>query len=75
MIEDEIFASALDTMGIKRTKDMYIAAEHPHTCTMCGEDYDPQAVGYKLKREYVDNLNTPYLWICNECYEELPNES
>ena len=73
-IEDKIFASALGAKGIKRTKDMYTKGLYPHTCRMCGENSrDTQS--YILKSEYVTDFNTPYLFICEECYEELGDEN
>lgn len=67
--EDEIFASALEAKGIKRTQEMYEPSEYPHCCTMCG-DYPS---GYKLKPQHVENLGleTPYIFICKECLKEL----
>lgn len=70
-LEDLIFASALEASGIKRTKDMYTKAKGLHYCTMCKELTQPT---YKLKEEYVTlGDETPYLFICFDCYEELPN--
>lgn len=74
-IEDEIFASALETSGIKRTKAMYERALFPHWCTMCYDKDTVNYYGYRLKPEFVSyGEDTPYLFICDECYEELPNE-
>lgn len=70
--EDEMFEKVLEVMKIKRTKAMYHRATLPHKCTLCLEDN--QEVGYALNREYVETLNTPYLYICKECYEELKDE-
>lgn len=73
MIEDEIFAKALDVMGIKRTKDMYEKAKYPHICSMCAGDSNE--VGYKLKSKYVHDSGIPYLFICQECWESLPSDT
>jgi hypothetical protein len=68
-IEDEIFASALEAQGIKRTQDMYEPSTYPHRCGMCGE-YPSH---YKLKPQYVEEIGdeTPYIYICEECLNEL----
>ena len=71
MIEDEIF----DSMS-KMKKSYYKVATHPHQCSMCGEEANPEKVRYMLKNEYVDELDPltiPYLFICEECYKELPD--
>lgn len=69
MIEDEIFAHALEVKGIKRTKSMYEPARHKHKCTLCADETNE--VGYRLKAEFVEGTDTPYLFICNECFESL----
>lgn len=68
-IEDEMFASALEAQGLHRTQDMYEPSEYTHHCSMCGEPHSE----YKLKVPYVENLGleTPYIFICSECYKEL----
>lgn len=83
-IEDWIFASALEALKIKLHKNMYERTLLPHVCSMCGDDNDKKEVGYKLKLQYRDLLEngdffidyppptTPYLFICNECYDLLP---
>lgn len=72
MIEDEIFASALEASNLKRTKDMYTKAKLLHKCGMCqGED---KKLGYRLKLKYVDGFDTPYKFICKDCYNELKEE-
>lgn len=72
MIEDEIFASALEASNIKRTKDMYTKAKLLHKCGMClGKD---KKLGYRLKVKYVDGFDTPYHYICKDCYNELKEE-
>lgn len=71
MIEDEIF----DSMS-KMKKSYYKVATHPHQCSMCGEEAGPRKVCYMLKNEYVDELDPlaiPYLFICEDCYKELPD--
>lgn len=68
-IEDLIFASAIEAQGIKRTQSMYEPSTYPHSCSMCG-DYPSS---YKLKVPYVEEigLETPYIFICEECFKEL----
>lgn len=68
-IEDDIFTDALTASGLKRTKGMYEPSSYPHHCNMC---VDGKAE-YKLKPEYVESLSleTPYIFICEECYKEL----
>lgn len=68
-IEDDMFASALEVQGIKRTQDMYEPSTYPHTCSMCGEQHSE----YRLKTPYVESLGleTPYIFICKECLNEL----
>lgn len=72
-IEDEIFNSALEASKIKRTKNMYEKARYLHNCSMCLDD-SKKEVQYKLKFEYVDSMDTPYIFICEDCYNELPEE-
>lgn len=72
MIEDEMFAKALDVIGLKRTKDMYKESRYPHKCSMCLES--PNMAGYKLKTEFVSGYETPYRFICQECWENLPSD-
>lgn len=72
-LEDAIFASALEASGIKLTKNKYERTEYPHICTLCGEDTGDY-LAYKLKPEYVTGDDTPYLFICDECYEDLTND-
>lgn len=69
MIEDEIFAHALEIKGIKRTKSMYESARYPHKCTLCTDEINE--VGYRLKSEFVESTETPYLFICKECFDSL----
>lgn len=69
MIEDEIFKQELKAMDIKLTKQNYVPALFPHTCSMCGDDKDE--AGYKRLDRDVVSVNTPYLFICKECYEGL----
>ena len=63
MIEDELFNQEVEKFNL--TKDNYIPAKHSHYCEMCGQYYK----GYK-RNDAVDT-NTPYLFICIDCYEEL----
>lgn len=81
-IEDKIFQLALEQLRIKLTKCMYKRANLPHKCSLCLEE--PVELGYKLKpiyrQIYEDYFEietpieySPYLFICKECYEELPN--
>ena len=68
-IEDEIFASAIEAQGIKRTQSMYEPSKYPHKCTMCGE-YPSH---YKLKPQYVEEIGdeTPYIFVCQDCLKDL----
>lgn len=67
-IEDTMFMEALDVMNIVRRKSSYEKAEHPHHCDFCRDD---DAV-YRLKSEFVTlGDETPYLFICEDCYKGL----
>lgn len=66
MIEDELFKQEIKELNL--TKDDYIPAQHSHHCEMCRQYYK----GYK-RSDAVD-ADTPYLFICTDCYEELPNK-
>lgn len=60
-------------MMVDRKKSDYVKATLPHTCSMCGEISND---GYKLSLESmmdVDLESMPYVFICKECYEELPD--
>lgn len=70
-LEDKIFANILDALKIKLTKERYTEAQFSHECTMCREKFEK---GYKVKPEYVTGDDTPYLFICDECYEDLTND-
>lgn len=70
--QDEMFSSALEAQGLKRTKSMYERASFTHTCGACLED--SKELGYRLRLDFVTDFNTPYLYICDECYEELQDE-
>lgn len=74
-IEDIIFANALETRRVKRTKLMYERdCRYPHKCNMCLEEIEEPSFIFKLKPEFVTNDNTPYLFVCADCYNELPND-
>lgn len=74
-IEDEIFTDALKAKKLKRTKSMFERdCRYPHKCMMCLEQIDEPKDIYKLKPEFVVDDNTPYLFICLDCYNELPND-
>lgn len=64
-IENQILNNLLEL-----NKGMYEKAKFPHICDICTED---NGVGYKMKLEYVKDWQQPYLFICDECYEDLPN--
>lgn len=68
-IEDLMFADALAASGLKRTQEMYEPSTYAHRCSMCGETHSE----YKLKAPYVESigLDTPYIFICSECFKEL----
>lgn len=70
-LEDEMFAKALEIKGIKRTKDMYEKARHPHICSMCQDENTFNQMGYRLKVNCLRDYEQPYLFICEECYESL----
>ena len=70
--QDEMFSSALEAQGLKRTKSMYERASLIHTCGACLEN--SWELGYRLRLDFVTDFNTPYLYICNDCYEELQDE-
>lgn len=65
----EEFKEELKKLGIKRTKGMYKKARYPHICSMCLDKEN--SLGYKLKLDYVDGIDTPYIFICEDCYKEL----
>lgn len=68
MIEDEIFNMMTD-----KKKSDYTRATLPHVCSMCGELSNN---GYKLSLENmigIDLKSKPYIFICEECYKELPD--
>lgn len=77
-LEDKIFLKALEAKGIKRTKKMYERAEHPHRCSMCQCEEDitinDLRKGYRLTIPYVSDFNEPYIFICDDCYKELPDD-
>lgn len=74
-IEDKIFLDALKAMKLKRTKSMYERdCRYPHKCTMCLEQVDEPKDIYRLKSEFVTDDNTPYLFVCSDCFDELPND-
>lgn len=74
-IEDKIFADALETKHLKRTKSMYIRdCKHPHQCRFCLEQIDEPKDIYRLKSEFVTDDNTPYLFICSDCFDGLMND-
>lgn len=74
MIEDEMFTKALEIKGIKRTKSMYKKSIFPHCCNMCLDKNEDALLGYALKIKYVTDWDTPYLFICDDCYNSLPEE-
>lgn len=74
-IEDKIFADALKANKIKRTKSMFErGCRYPHKCNMCLEQIDEPKDIYKLKSEFAIDDNTPYLFVCSDCFEELPSD-
>lgn len=66
MIEDELFKQEIKKFNL--TKDDYTPAKYPHHCEMCGDNY------LGCKRSDAVDTNTPYLFICIDCYEELPSK-
>ena len=81
-IEDEIFADALTALKINLNKKMYARAQYPHICSLCTGDSDELGYKLKVKERFIDQHYSeiisptecnPYLFICKECYEELPD--
>lgn len=71
-IEDELFN---ELSGL--TKDMYDEAIISHNCSICDENLNATSF-YARKIDDIEGAiieNIPYLFICNECYEELPEKS
>ena len=67
-IEDAMFMQALDVMNIRRNKANYEKANHTHVCDFCREE----GATLKLKKEFVTlGTDTPYLFICEDCFKEL----
>ena len=67
-IEDTMFMQALEVVKVTRRKSNYEKAEHKHYCDFCRDD----KATYRLKPEFVTLGNeTPYLFICEDCYKEL----
>ena len=67
-IEDTMFMQALEVAKITRHKSSYEKANRVHKCEFCTEDN----ATYRLKPEFVTLGNeTPYLFICEDCYKEL----
>lgn len=74
-IEDKIFADALEAKHLKRTKSMYIRdCKYSHQCRFCLEQIDEPRDVYRLKPEFVPGGEAPFLFICLDCYNELPND-
>lgn len=74
-IENKIFADALEAKHLKRTKSMYIRdCKHPHQCRFCLEQIDEPKDIYRLKSEFVTDEITPYLFVCSDCFDELPDD-
>lgn len=74
-IEDRIFDTSLKASRIKRTKNMYNKARLPHTCSMCLDKNKGNELGYALDIEFIDDFNTPYIYICSDCYESLLDDT
>ena len=51
---------------------MYERASLTHMCGACLES--PKELGYRLRLDFVTDFNTPYLYICDDCYEELQDD-
>lgn len=74
-IEDKIFTDALEAKGLLKTKSMYVRdCKHPHQCRFCLEQVDEPKDIYRLKQEFVPEGEVPFLFICVDCYNELPND-
>lgn len=65
-IENKILNDLIDL-----NKTMYEPAEYPHICGLCQEPTRHSV--YRKKLEYVKDWQQPYLFICKECYEDLPD--
>lgn len=67
-IEDTMFIQALEVAKITRRKSSYEKANRVHKCEFCTDEN----ATYRLKPEFVTLGNeTPYLFICEDCYKEL----
>lgn len=67
-IEDTMFMQALEVAKITTRKSSYEKANRVHKCEFCTDDN----ATYRLKPEFVTLGNeTPYLFICEDCYKEL----
>ena len=67
-IEDTMFMQALEVAKITRRKSSYEKANRVHKCEFCTEEN----ATYRLRPEFVTLGNeTPYLFICEDCYKEL----
>lgn len=58
-----------DLIGLN--KNMYEEATLLHKCGICQEDSND--LGYRKTLEYVNDWQDPHLFICKECYEDLPD--
>ena len=74
-IEDKIFTDALKIKKFRRTKSMYERdCRYPHKCNMCLEYIEEPSFIFKLKSEFITDDYTPYLFVCSDCFDELPND-
>lgn len=69
-MENNIENKILNDM-LKLNKTMYNEATYPHICGICQDD--KPTVGYKKKLELVNDWQDPHIFICKECYEDLPD--
>ena len=65
-IENQILNNLLEL-----NKGIYEKATYPHKCGICQDDIS--TVGYRKKIEHVNDWQDPHIFICKECYEDLPN--
>lgn len=72
-VEDKIFFNL-----VKRYKEDYEPSQYPHNCSMCQDEtrLDTSAT-YKLKYNILSGVenprSVPYIFICKDCYDDLPN--
>lgn len=66
-IEDDMLFEEL-----KLSKDKYTKAQYPHVCGLCLDENKENKIGYKLIEGR--SPDQPALFICEECYNQLPDK-